>query len=162
VLQAVQDASQVFGILPVAEGYELQQRIQWQRRQREGGTSFDLRRNGVRNDMAEPGHVENESLLESQTPIWSDRFAEREDVHQSTVPMPHAMWQACTRKAIIAKLILQSLEVYETLDDHGYVGVVGHPRRSGVQKEFRHYGTDDSERDLELAQPSLQISDDWY
>src|SRR5215213_504826 len=109
--------------------------------------------------MTEPRHVEHESV-EAQTPIWSNRFAERKHVHQSTVLMPHAMSQACTLKSIATKSILQSLEGYETFDDHGYIGVVGHPRRSGVQQEFRHQGTDNSERDPELAKASLQISED--
>ena len=89
VFQAMEDTGKVLGLRSVTEGHQLEQDIKrqwgyWQRR-----PPFDRNGNSVGHDVAEAGHVQDETFFEFQ-PISRDRSAERKDVH----PTPVAMLQA--------------------------------------------------------------------
>ena len=77
VPQAVKDAAEIFGGPAVAEGNKFQQRVKWQRRQREIRPSFDRSGHGVRYDVTEACHVEDYPVFELQTSIRRHRRAER-------------------------------------------------------------------------------------
>ena len=116
VLQAVEDAAQILGLLPVAEGDELQEGVERQRRERQWlGRLRSNRRDGVGHDMVEAGHVEDEAFFELETPIRCNRLAERKKVDESSDAMLHPMRRARASEAEGRKAVLQRLEVGEAL-----------------------------------------------
>jgi hypothetical protein len=116
-----------------------------------GWSFFDRNLDCVRHHLTEASHVEDESFFELETSSRGNSLAEREDVHEAAGVVLEAMRGARPNEAVVSKTILQHLKVGSALDDNRRVCVVGHARRSGVQKKLRDERAHDSERNPELA-----------
>ena len=91
MLKAVEHAGEILGLLPVAEGDELEQNVKGQRRERQRRATFDFCWEGIRHNLAEASHVEHKAFFQLETPVRGDRLAKRKEVQEAPRSMLHSM-----------------------------------------------------------------------